>query len=295
MPFLPIPDAHKVDRAYSWDGTGTPHFVQVKTSSDTERPEVHFFVLPARGFEPYDRLWIAALPIDPVSRRICAEGWLFPSKELVRLAAHHYDHNGGNIAYNWKANLHGKDKFAPYRHPIEEFPSILGAQPRTQALSARRPWEGTEEGAVYEWAFVAELLRGGVHELAVYRPTSDIAGRDFIVQLVNSPKALYVQVKGTTVASSVGGFGSRVGRGTFAPAYDFWFVFYFYDLERGTLFEECWMVPSHDFARLTADQRAEDLRFFAHLDPAKDQWRAYRRPFRSQADVLRKALHALPS
>ena len=294
MPFLPIPDTHKVDRAYSWDGIGAPHFVQVKASSDIVRPEVFFFVLRAAGFEAYERLWIAALPIDPLSSRFCGEGWLFPSKDLVRLAAHHYDHEGRIIAYNWIANLHGKDKFAAYRHPVEGFTSVLEPARQTASTSLRSPWQGTEGGAVYEWAFVAELLRGGVHELAVYRPASDIAGRDFVVQLVNSPRAMYVQIKGTTMTTSAGGFGSKVNRLTFVPRTDFWFVFFFYDVSRQTIFEECWLVPSRDFARLTAGQRAEELSFFAHLDREKDEWQAYRHPFRSQAEVLRTALKELP-
>src|SRR5438105_4568683 len=84
----------------------------------------------------------------------------------------------------------------------------------------------------------------------------------------------------------------HVRRNTFVPADDFMCAFEHWDRRRDARFEECWLVPSIELARRTANQRdAGYLTVDAHLDRSRDHWAEFRHPVEDQADVLRRALH----
>jgi hypothetical protein len=151
-----------------------------------------------------------------------------------------------------------------------------------------------DQGGVYEFAMFTELLRGNHKDLLLFRPAFDIKGRDLLVQLVNSPHAIFVQIKGSGFHRGNDLIRFHVRRKTFVPADDFWFAFHFWDQRRAGWFPECWLVPSRELALRTAHQRdAAYLTVDARLDPSVDLWAAYRHSIHDQADVLRGALHGL--
>ncbi len=119
-------------------------------------------------------------------------------------------------------------------------------------------------------------------------------GRDLLVQLVNSPFAAFVQIKGTAVRRGKDLIRFHLRRNTFVPADDFWLAFYFWEQRRRALFPECWLVSSRELARRTAHQRdANYLTVDARLDPSVDRWADCRHAIQDQAEVLRGALREL--
>lgn len=151
-----------------------------------------------------------------------------------------------------------------------------------------------ERGAYFEYAAVAEMLSGGSGRLVCYRPAVDIAGRDLLIQLENSWRAVSLQIKGTARLYDGDAVHCWVPRNTFAPRSDFRLGFYYFDKSRPGMFPECWQMSSEDFVRMTADQRSPTaLHFRAHLDPERDRWRAFRLPIGDQGKAMRRALAAL--
>ena len=57
----------------------------------------------------------------------------------------------------------------------------------------------------------------------------DLAGRDLLVQLTGSWRAIYLQVKVRTRLTDGTRLQCQVRRDTFQPAEDFWFSFYYFD------------------------------------------------------------------
>jgi len=145
---------------------------------------------------------------------------------------------------------------------------------------------------MYEFALIAELLRGNHKDLLLFRPAFDIKGRDLLVQLVGSPDALFVQIKGTATRLGRDRIRFHIRRNTFVPADDFVCAFEFWDRRRAAPFAESWLVPFLELARRTAHQRdAGYITVDAHLDRSIDHWAEFRHPVEDQADVLRAALH----
>jgi hypothetical protein len=151
-----------------------------------------------------------------------------------------------------------------------------------------------DERAYFEYAFVASCLAQGKDQLQCYQPAVDVAGRDMLVQLANTWRAIYVQIKGIAKVQWRGMLSTRVHRASFSAADDFWLAFYYYDRNRPGMFEDCWLVPSRDFAEMTASHRSlESMTFTANLEPAIDRWRAFRHPIGQQGRILRAALAGL--
>jgi hypothetical protein len=139
-----------------------------------------------------------------------------------------------------------------------------------------------------------ELLRGSHKDLLLFRPAFDIKGRDLLVQLVNSPRALFLQIKGTAVHRGSDLIRFHVRRNTFVADDDFWFAFHFWERRRAGFFPECWLVPSRELALRTAHQKDPAyLTIDARLDASVDLWGDFRHPIQDQAEVLRRALHGL--
>jgi hypothetical protein len=135
---------------------------------------------------------------------------------------------------------------------------------------------------------------GNRKDLLVFRPAFDIHGRDLLVQLLGSPHALYLQVKGTALLRGDDQVRVRVRRSTFSAAADFWMVIRLWNRRLGAIQPEYWLVSSKEFERRTAQQRDVHYHTFdPYLDPAKDRWADCRYPANEPADVLRNALNQL--
>ena len=294
LPYVPLYDTHQVDRVYCWDGIRRPHFVQVKYALGPQRDGEFTWRVRAAAFTAYRNFKVVLLGGEPESLRTTA-CWNLDSRIIKRYGRLYRDPKTGSLEYDLRAASRARDRMSRYRVAPENL-WLRFAPPRRRRLapppSRRFPYMRVEDGAYFEYAFAAEVLAGGSGRLACYRPVVDIAGRDLLVQLVNTWRALSIQVKGTArLREGADVVHCKVARETFVPSDDFWLEFQFYDPFWVSRFRDCWLVPSRDFARLTAGSRNKaTMDFRAHLDPARDAWRAYRHPIEAQGEVLRQAL-----
>lgn len=293
IPWIPLIDAHGVDRAYTWDGVGAPSFAQVKTSGFTDDEGRHRWELRVGSFAAYDRFVLVLVLFDPRSNRIGDVFWLLDSALVRKFARREYDSALRTEVYRLDASPTHVDRLAPYRHTRDEL--WKGFAPRGALRAATRrtlPVLRIDQGGMYEFSLFAELLRGNHKDLLLFRPAFDIKGRDLLVQFVGTPHALFLQIKGTAMRLGDDRIRFHLRRNTFVPADDFWCAFEFWDRRRASRFGESWLVPSVELARRTVHQRdAEYLTVDAHLDQSRDRWSEFRHPIQDQADVLRRALH----
>lgn len=296
-PFIPLFDTHRVDRLYVWDGTGRAVFIQAKATGHARNDGRYSWMVPASHFQPYEGFDVALTVIDRASGGLRELLWLVPSLKLASLAAHGYNAAAGGPVYELTASATGYDALSVYRTSLGNLGRKLALPAELQLpLPERLPSLHQEQGAFYEFSHVAEQLRESKGDVLLFRPASDIAGRDLAVQLVDSPKLLFIQIKGTARLAERDSIHITVRRRSFLPRQNFWLVFYYYDRQRDAFFEQCWMVPSLEFADRTRDQRdATTITFEAHLSAERDRWRDFRHPFTAQGAVVRQALHRLPA
>ena len=295
IPWIPLVDSHGVDRGYSWDGVGAPSFVQVKTSGFADDEGRHRWELRVGSFAAYHGLSIVLALFDPKSKRIGDIFWRLDSTLLRRLARREYDSALRTEVYRLDGSPSHEDRLAPYRHSQDGLWKEF-APPRATAAASpgRLPDLRIDQGGVYEFGLITELLRGNHKDLLLFRPAFDIKGRDLLVQRVGSPMALFVQVKGTAVVRGHDLVRFHVRRNTFVPADDFWLALYCWARRPAGLFPECWLIPSIALAQGTAHQRDSSyLTIDARLDAAVDRWAMWRCPIHEQADVFRAGLHRL--
>jgi hypothetical protein len=188
----------------------------------------------------------------------------------------------------------GHDTMSRFRTTLDALWERLAPSPRMSAEAPPPPEFPSlhqEQGAFHELSQIVELLRRSQDDLLPFRPTSDIAGRDLLIQQVDSPHALFMQVKGTDRLAERNSIHCLVRHRTFVPTEDFWLGFYYFDLNLGRFFPDCWLVPSLQFAGRTADQRdATVITFETQLTEEHDRWREFRHPISDQAGVIRAAL-----
>ena len=295
IPWIPLVDAHGVDRAYCWDGIGAPSFAQIKTSGFADEEGRHRWDIRVGSFAPYAQFSVVLALIDPKSNQIGDEFWCLDSTVVRRLARREYDTALRTEIYRLDGSPTHDDRLAPYRCTRSTLWRAFAPAARFRPAATRQlPVLRIDQGGVYEFAMFTQLLRGNHKDLLLFRPAFDIKGRDLLVQLVNSPHAIYVQIKGTQVRRGDDRVRFHVRRATFVPADDFWLAFHFWDQRGAGLFPECWLVSSGELARRTAHQRdAAYLTVDARLDASLDQWAEFRYPIQDQAEVLRGALRGL--
>ena len=295
IPWIPLIDAHGVDRAYCWNGVGAPHFTQIKTSGFADQEGRHRWHLRAGSFAAYPRFSLVLNTIDPRSGEIGNAVWRLDSTLVRGLARLEYDSALRTDVYRLDGSPTHADRLARYRHTRDLLWKDFAPRARLGVAAVEKlPVLRIDQGGVYEFAMFSELMRANHKDLLLFRPAFDIAGRDLLVQLVNSPFALFAQIKGTAVLRGRDLVRFHLRRNTFVPADDFWVALYFWEARRGALFPECWLVPSLELARRTAHQRdANYLTVDARLDPSLDRWADCRHPIQDQADVLRAALREL--
>jgi hypothetical protein len=295
IPWIPLVDSHGVDRAYCWDGVGAPSFAQIKTSGFADAEGRHRWELRVGSFAPYAQFSVVLALIDPKSDQVGDVFWRLDSTVVRRLARREYDSALRTEVYRVDASPTRDDRLAPYRCTRSTLWRGLAPAAGFRPTAIRQlPVLRIDQGGMYEFAMFTELMRGNHKDLLLFRPAFDIKGRDLLVQLVHSPYAIFLQIKGTAMLRGNDLIRFHVRRNTFVPADDFWLAFHFWDQHRAGSFPECWLVPSLELARLTAHQRdSAYLTVDARLDPAVDRWAEFRHPIQDQADVLRGALHGI--
>lgn len=289
LPWIPLIDAHGVDRAYSWNGVGPPTFAQMKLSGYTRHGGRHHWDFRVGSFPTHDRFYVVLGGFDTVSAAVEESYWCLDAQTVLRIAERHHDAALRTI-YRLEGSPTHNDRLARYRHPRSELWKIFaqgrGLEGPRQALPTLR----IDQGGLYEFALVTELLRANQKDLMLFRPAFDISGRDLLVQLVGTPLALYLQVKGTALQREGASVNFSVHRSTFVAAEDFWLVLLYWDRRADKFFPECWLVPSLELERRMP--RATGSTYWtiaAHLNRAADRWAEFRHPIGDTADVLRRA------
>jgi hypothetical protein len=293
QPLVPLDPFHGVHRAYAWDGVGQPQFVQVNATAVPNREGRYEWVWPAAQTHFYERLHIIATIADPTTGGLLDPAWVYPARSFRRIA--YLSQPPGQPPQYWViASPDQHDRFSRYRMALSDVWRVL--QPQTAeagGLTQPRGWSTRDQGTVYEQLVAAELIRQSGGALALYRPGMDIAGRDLLVQLVGTRRAIWLQIKGASSLANGTGFACLVKRWTFIPSEDFWLAFYFFDLGPGRFWKYCWLVPSLEFAALTADQHySTSIKFTVTLDGEDNRWFKFRRSIENQAAVLRQALRS---
>jgi hypothetical protein len=292
QPLLPLDPFHGVHRAYAWQGVGPPHFAQINATASQHDDGRYGWTWPARQVRSYDRFTVIATISDPRTGQLQDPAWVFSGRTFRRVAYLSVG-KAGHPQYWIEASANGHDRFSPHRTALADIWTKL-APPDQERLMAAVPESARDQGTVYEQLAAAELIRQSAGRFAIYRPGMDIAGRDLLVQLVDSWRAISLQIKGTTHIVRGTRIQCLVKRWTFRPSEDFWLAFYFFDVAAGRFWKYCWLVPSLDFAALTADQHFPlSLSFQVTLEGENNRWRKYRHEIDSQALVLRKALLSL--
>lgn len=292
-PYIPLDPYHGVHRAYAWHGIGPPRFVEITAASRRHSNGEYEWTWPAGQVHRYDRLTILAVAEDPITGQAQDPVWAFSPRALLRKA--YFTDGGGHPQYWVAASPHGRDRFWRYRVPVADLWEKLAPPAASQFELAARGRESTrDQGTVYEQLVAADLIRQSGGRFALYRPAMDIAGRDLLVQLVNSWRAISLQIKGTTMIIRGSVIQFMVKRHTFRPAEDFWLAFYFFDTQAGSFWKDCWLVPSLEFAALTKDQHfAGSIGFHVTLNGQTNRWVKFRHPIGDQAALLRRALLGL--
>lgn len=293
IPWVPLIDAHGIDRAYSWDGVGAPLFVQVKTSGAPDAAGRHHWKLRVGSFPTHERFVVVLTLFSSATNKIDDElFWSLDAAAVRRLGQREYDSSLRTEVYRLDASPVHADRLAPYRHAGD---SLWRMFAHTNVLKTpkqlRLPTLNIDQGGLYEFATITELFKANRKDLLVFRPVVDIHGRDLLVQLVGSSRARYLQVKGTAVTNHGGQLLFHVQRSTFVPADDFSIVLYFWERRSNRFFKECWLVESRELKRRTAYQ-SDSRRLFvdAHLDPSVDTWADCRVAVQDLAGVLRTGL-----
>ena len=296
IPWLPLIDAHGIDRAYSWDGVGSPWFVQMKTSGFTDAEGRHRWDFRVSTLPAHDRFRAVLAYLNPTGTRTEEMFWCLDARTVRRLARREFDTALRAEVYRLDASPSHDDRLAPYRHARNELWKLFAPQYGLEETPPLQlPILRIDQGGLYEFALITVLLKANHKDLLVFRPVLDIHGRDLLLQLVGSSHAIYIQVKGTALVRSPDLIRFHIRRSTFRVGDDFWLVHLFWNRRVNDFFPECWVVSSRELARRTAHQHDSSyITVDARLDPSVDQWADCRFPIHDLAKVLRGALASQP-
>ena len=295
VPWIPLVDAHGIDRAYTWDGVGQPTFVQVKTSATTDSEGRYHWSVRVDAVPTHRHFALVLTIVDRKSGRCGDVFWCLDAKAIRRLGQRSYKAALGADVYQLDASPTHLDRLTPYRHTRNTLWKCFA--PSVGLVSAARlkfPTLHVDQGGVYEFGLIEGVLSGNHKDLLIFRPAFDVHGRDLLIQRVGSCSALYLQIKGSARPRHYGLIRFDVARSTFVPADDFWLALLWWDRREGGLVSECWLIPSREVHRRTARQRdARHLEISTHADPARDRWAEYRSPVKDVATVVRAAVAEL--
>ena len=271
--YLPVLDAHAVDRAVTAANGGPPLFVQVK-AHQRERPGDRLaFALALTDVGAYDRWHCLFLEGDPDRIR---EAYLVPGPALLARG------DRGTLVDGRPCVRATLSPTSPTWSPYAVDPQRLGprletllaappAPPALAGAAGRHPGRTEEEGAFFEESVLAALLEA-TPDLAPYRPAVDV-GRDLLVQRAGTPRALYLQVKGTEREDRPGLARFQVRRRTFTPDPALHVLFAF---ARGGAIDPVWLVSAADLVAGASPGDAEHVSFEGHVTGPDPRWGAHR-------------------
>ena len=293
VPWIPLVDAHGIDRAYSLNGIGRPALVQIKTSGSIDAVGRYHWTFRANSFQRHDAVFAVLGICDSHGWPTDDIYWCLDGAAVRKVASKEYDRALRAEVYQLNGYPSREDRLSPYRCSREElWRRLFPGERLAQGSQLGFPALELDQGGVYEFASITDIMMGNRKDLLVFRPGFDIHGRDLLIQLVGSAHAIYLQIKGTALLRGDDQVRVRVRRTTFQAADDFWILVRLWNRRLNAIHPEAWAVSSKEFVRRTAGQHDVHYHTFdAHLDPAKDSWANCRHPANQLADVLRNALN----
>ena len=280
VPWIPLVDAHGIDRAYSLDGIGKPAMVQIKTSGSLDEVGRYHWTVRVGSSRKLDGVSMVLGISEPSGWPTGDIYWCLDATAVRRLASKEYDRALRAEVYQLAAYPTREDKLSSYRVTRNDlWRRLIPGELLFQAAPLQFPALEIDQGGVYEFATITDIMVGNRKDLLIFRPAYDIHGRDLLIQLLGSPHAGYLQIKGTAVLRGDDQVRVRVRRSTFRAADDFWIAMRLWNRRLGAIHPEVWLVSSRELERRTAHQR--DVHYHtldAHLDPAKDRWADCRYP-----------------
>ena len=294
VPWIPLVDAHGIDRAYSLDGIGQPSFVQVKTSSFVDDEGHYRWDFRVDSLPRHDHFF-AVLATYHSGSGVGDVYWCVDAAGVRRHALRQYDRALRTELYRIVASPVRNDRLARYRCGRGELWRLLVPNLELMAKGRLRfPALRIDQGGVYEFASITDLMIGNRKDLLVLRPAFDIHGRDLMIHLVGTPEAYYLQVKGTALRRGKDLVRFHIRRSTFVPADDFGVLMRFWDRRSGDLYPQSWLVSSTELARRTAHERdVSYLTVDVRLDRRVDRWADCRYSPSELVNVVRGALESL--
>jgi hypothetical protein len=292
VPWIPLVDAHGIDRAYSLNGIGRPALVQIKTSGSMDPVGRYHWTFRASSFQQHDGVFAVLAICDRQGWPAGDNYWCLDGAAVRKVASKEYDRALRADVYQLNAYPDRVDRLSPYRCSRDELSGrLFPGQGLRQATGLAFPTLELDQGGVYEFATITDVMIGNRKDLLVFRPAFDTHGRDLLIQLLGTTHAAYLQAKGTALLRGDNQFRVRVRRSTFEAADDFWILVRLWNHRLGAIHPEVWLVSSKEFVRRTAGQRDVHYHTFdGHLDPSKDRWADRRYPANQLAAVLRSAL-----
>jgi hypothetical protein len=293
VPWIPLVDAHAIDRAYSLNGIGRPALVQIKTSGSMDPAGRYHWTFRASSFQHHDGVFAVLSVCDSHGWPAGDIYWCLDGAAVTKVASREYDRALRAEVYQLNAYPSREDRLSPYRCTRDElWRRLFPGQQLAQAAPLTFPALELDQGGVFEFATVTDIMIGNRKDLLIFRPAFDIHGRDLLIQLLGTPHSWYLQVKGTALLRGDDQVRVRVRRSTFKAADDFGIAMRLWNPRVGAMHHEVWLVSSKEFERRTEGQRDVHYRTLdAHLDPSKDRWADCRHPANQLADVLRNALN----
>jgi hypothetical protein len=266
--------------------------VQIKTSGSLDEVGRYHWTVRVGSSRKLDGVSMVLGISDPSGWPTGDIYWCLDAVAVRKLASKEYDRALRAEVYQLAAYPTREDKLSSYRLIRNDlWRRLIPGESLLQAAPLQFPKLEIDQGGVYEFATITDIMVGNRKDLLIFRPAFDIHGRDLLVQLLGSPHAAYLQIKGTAVLRGDDQVRVRVRRSTFRAAGDFWILMRLWNRRLGVIHPEVWLVSSKELERRTAHQR--DIHYHtldAHLDPSKDRWADCRYPANELADVLRSAL-----
>lgn len=171
IPYIPLIDAHGVDRAYCWNGVGPPNFTQIKTSGFADDEGRHRWELRVGSFAAYPRFSVVLNIIDPRSGRVGDVVWRLDSTLVRRLARLEYDSARRTEVYRLDGSPTHHDRLAPYRHTRDVLWKEFAPGVRLGVAAVEKlPVLRIDQGGVFEFAMFTELMRANHKDLLLFRP-----------------------------------------------------------------------------------------------------------------------------
>ena len=292
VPWIPLIDAHGIDRAYSLNGIGRPSLVQIKTSGSMDAVGRYHWTFRASSFQQHNDVFAVLAVCDSHGWPTGDIYWCLDGAAVRKVASKEYDRALRAEVYQLNAYPAREDRLSPYRCMRNElWRRLFPGEQLEFATPLAFPTLEIDQGGVYEFATITDIMAGNRKDLLILRPAFDIHGRDLLIQLLGTAHCAYLQIKGTALLRGDDQVRVRVRRSTFKAADDFYILVRLWNRRLGAIHPELWLTSSQEFERRTAAQRDVHYHTFdAHLDSSKDRWADCRNPANQLAAVLRSAL-----